>query len=58
MSPGYDNPNHAQARRAIGYDCMFCHNAYSQVPPGRNSEPVYSSKLPEGIDCARCHGPG
>ncbi|MFN7934909.1 MAG: tetratricopeptide repeat protein [Bryobacteraceae bacterium] len=59
MSPGYDRPDHQGFRRKISTDCMFCHNAY---PANRNvtpaSEPVFAGKLPEGIDCQRCHGPG
>src|SRR5260370_10165770 len=61
MNPGYDRPNHDGFRRAITYDCMFCHNAYPEIPAGNNqpfAEPVYTGSLPEGIDCQRCHGPG
>ena len=61
MNPGYDRPDHDGFRRPITYDCMFCHNAYPQIPAGHEqpfAEPVYSGALPEGIDCQRCHGPG
>lgn len=61
MNPGYDRPDHDGFRRAIGYDCMFCHNGYPQIPAGHEqpyAEPVYTGSLPEGIDCQRCHGPG
>jgi predicted CXXCH cytochrome family protein len=61
MNPGYDGPDYPYARRQIAYDCMFCHNAYPNTPPGHDrlgDRPVYSGKLPEGIDCQRCHGPG
>jgi predicted CXXCH cytochrome family protein len=60
MSPGYDRPDQSDSRRKVGYECMFCHNAYPQIPAGHSdhrAEPVYSA-LPEGIDCQRCHGPG
>jgi predicted CXXCH cytochrome family protein len=56
MNPGYDRPDHDGFRRPITYDCMFCHNAYPQVPGGYE-RPVYGA-LPEGIDCQRCHGAG
>jgi predicted CXXCH cytochrome family protein len=59
--PGLDRPNHDGFRRPITYDCMFCHNAYPQIPAGHGrpfTEPVYAGPLPEGIDCERCHGPG
>lgn len=61
MNPGYDRPNHDGFRRALGYECMFCHNGYPQIPAGNGhpfAEPVYLGALPEGIDCQRCHGPG
>lgn len=61
MSPGYDRPDHQDVRRKISFDCMFCHNGYPDLPPGADkpaSEPVWPEKLPEGIDCQRCHGPG
>lgn len=60
MSPGYDRPNHPGFRRQIGYDCMFCHNAYpdSTGGPRAGSDPVFPAPMPEGIDCQRCHGPG
>jgi predicted CXXCH cytochrome family protein len=61
MSPGYDNPHQKDFRRAIGPDCMFCHDGY--VTPDRNAgsrneEAVFSNSLPNGIGCQRCHGPG
>lgn len=61
MNPGYDRPDHDGFRRKISYDCMFCHNGYPKIPPGHDrpfAEPVYVDRLPEGIDCQRCHGPG
>ncbi len=60
LNPGFDT-SHPPAGRRIGYDCMFCHNAYPSIPAGHDdpgSEPVFEGALPEGIDCQRCHGPG
>jgi len=61
MNPGFDNA-HPMTRRTIAYECMFCHNAYPQIPPiahrDLSANPVYGATLPEGIDCQRCHGPG
>jgi predicted CXXCH cytochrome family protein len=61
MNPNYDRPDHEGFRRRIRYDCFFCHNAYPQID-GRaddfHADPIYPEKLPEGIDCQRCHGPG
>lgn len=57
MGPGYDRPDHKDFRRVVTQDCFFCHNGYPETEPlGR--EPVFSGRLPEGIDCQRCHGPG
>jgi predicted CXXCH cytochrome family protein len=59
MNPGYDRPDHQGLERAIGYDCMFCHNAYPETPTGGGprSDAVFL-RIPEGIDCQRCHGDG
>ena len=61
MSPGYDRPDHYDFRRKISYDCFFCHNGYPRLPAGADqagADPVFPDRLPEGIDCQRCHGPG
>ena len=61
MSPGYDRPDHKGFSRRIDYSCMFCHNAYPQLPPGDDAngkDPLFPEELPNGIDCRRCHGPG
>ncbi len=60
MNPGYDTP-HPESRRAVPYECVFCHNAYPRIQADRNapgSEPLFPIAMPEGIDCQRCHGPG
>jgi Flp pilus assembly protein TadD len=59
MSPGYDRADHMDMRRAIGYQCAFCHNGYpKQAGTSLFDDPVFEGELPEGIDCQRCHGPG
>jgi tetratricopeptide (TPR) repeat protein len=60
MNPGYDT-SHPPSHRPVAYECMFCHNGYPQIPAANTaswSEPVFIGELPEGIDCARCHGAG
>jgi predicted CXXCH cytochrome family protein len=60
MVPGSDM-QHPQTRRFVSYKCMFCHNAYPNIPGANEaagSEPVFLGELPQGIDCQRCHGPG
>jgi predicted CXXCH cytochrome family protein len=61
MSPGYDRPDHAGFSRRIGYRCMSCHNGYIQTPSQSDAveeSARFPDRLPEGIDCQRCHGPG
>ncbi len=61
MNPGYDRSDYPGSTRLVGYECMFCHNAYPKIPKGHEepgAEAAYLQPLPEGIDCQRCHGPG
>ena len=61
MSPGYDRPQQEDFRRAVVSQCVFCHNRYpapDQISHLDESEPVFGDRVPEGIDCQRCHGPG
>jgi tetratricopeptide (TPR) repeat protein len=60
MNPGYDRPDHAGFTRAITYGCMSCHNAIPAIAAESirsGAEPVFPERIPEGIDCQRCHGP-
>lgn len=59
MNPGYDTPIQPNSRRKVSYECMFCHNAYPEIPTGHEqlrAEPIFAA-IPNGIDCQRCHGP-
>ena len=61
MSPGYDSPSQHGFRRRVTYGCLFCHNGYPEIEPGSDGfgrEALFKGKIPEGIDCQRCHGPG
>ena len=60
MNPGYDKPDHPDSIRAIAYKCMFCHNAYPEIPKAHEQEGAEAqfTTIGEGIDCQRCHGPG
>lgn len=61
MAPGFDRRDQQDFMRPIGRDCMFCHNAYPDVPLGADAFgklPIYPKELPQGIGCQRCHGPG
>jgi predicted CXXCH cytochrome family protein len=57
MSPGYDWKGQKDFRRAITAECMFCHNGYPEGDAGLERS-IFPEKLPHGIDCQRCHGPG
>ena len=62
MAPGYDRPDHDGVLRRARLECIFCHDAYSDLPPethdGYWRNQGVPSHLPEGIGCQRCHGPG
>lgn len=54
LPPGFEVSN-TSFHRKIDVECMSCHNAIPKV----NSESVnFFEKIPLGIDCERCHGPG
>jgi len=57
MSPGYDSKGQSDFSRAITPECMFCHNGYPEGDAGLERS-IFPEKLPQGIDCQRCHGPG
>lgn len=61
MAPGYDRPDHEGVIRRVRRECMFCHNAYPDVPEGSDAygaPHTFPEDLPEGTGCQRCHGPG
>jgi Flp pilus assembly protein TadD len=60
MAPGFDRPDHSGINRQVTRKCMFCHNAYPQVPIASDQglAQAFPAALPSGIGCQRCHGPG
>lgn len=61
MAPGFDSARHLGVQRTVRRECMFCHNAYPDVPEATDqyARPHrFPESLPEGIGCQRCHGPG
>jgi Flp pilus assembly protein TadD len=61
MAPGFELSQHFGIARQVRRECMFCHNAYPDVPFASDdfSRPhVFPPQLPSGIGCQRCHGPG
>jgi len=60
MSPGFDRVDQPDMQGFIGSECMYCHNGYPRnvaMKPG-SDDSIFPEKMPEGIDCQRCHGPG
>jgi len=61
MAPGYDRPDHDGVLRRVRRECLFCHDAYPELPAGGDAygaAQVFPAALPEGLGCQRCHGPG
>ncbi|MEM1206894.1 MAG: tetratricopeptide repeat protein [Acidobacteriota bacterium] len=61
MAPGFEAADHLGLGRRVRRECMFCHNAYPEVPAGSDGygQPhTFPTELPAGIGCQRCHGPG
>lgn len=61
MSPGFEGAAQEGLTRQIQRPCMFCHNAFPQVPKGSDvhwAPQVFPHELPQGTGCQRCHGPG
>jgi len=61
MNPGFDSPRQPDFRRQILYECLSCHTGYPEIKLGADAmgqEPLFPGRIPEGIDCQRCHGPG
>lgn len=55
LPPGFENGFNSRFTRQIGLECMACHNAQPDFAEGSENKFL---KIPEGIDCERCHGPG
>ncbi len=53
--PGFENGFNTRFSRKIGLECISCHNSLPDFVEGSENKFV---KLPEGITCERCHGPG
>lgn len=55
LPPGYEGGYNSRFNRALGAECLTCHNGYPKFEE-KSFNKYY--KMPEGIDCERCHGPG
>jgi Tfp pilus assembly protein PilF len=54
LPPGYETTNTGFTRK-IDVECMSCHNGMPKVEEGSINK---FTRMPLGIDCERCHGPG
>lgn len=54
LPPGFE-VNNTSFHRKIDVECMACHNA---LPTVNEKSINFFEKIPLGIDCERCHGPG
>ncbi len=55
LPPGFEEGRNVRFTRSIEFECMSCHNAMPEIAPGSDNK---FTKIPDGIDCERCHGPG
>ncbi len=55
LSPGYHEGFNSGFRRALGEECIHCHNGYSPFSEGSTH---HFQAIAQSIDCERCHGPG
>lgn len=61
MSPGFEFENHLGINRRVQRECLFCHNAFPEVPKYSDHSSLphrFPKQLPAGTGCQRCHGPG
>jgi len=54
MAPGYESKN-LRFSRVLESECITCHNHFPELVDGSYHK---FSKMPSGIECERCHGPG
>ncbi|MFY0672978.1 MAG: tetratricopeptide repeat protein [Bacteroidia bacterium] len=55
LPPGFESGNNSRYNRALGMECLSCHNGLPDHVSGSMNK---YEKVPFGIDCERCHGPG
>ena len=55
LPPGFEDGHNTRFSRALGMECISCHNAYPSHVEGSFNK---FNNVPQGIDCERCHGPG
>jgi tetratricopeptide (TPR) repeat protein len=56
LSPGYENGANSRFDRAMGQQCISCHNTGFELKA--NSLNLFHNIGLDGIGCEKCHGPG
>lgn len=55
MAPGFEGGANSRFSRILNTECVTCHNHFPGHVSGSENK---FFKMPEGIECERCHGPG
>ncbi len=55
LAPGFEGGANSRFSRIIATECMTCHNHLPKQLEGAVNK---YEKVPTGIECERCHGPG
>ncbi|HRW74356.1 MAG: tetratricopeptide repeat protein [Lewinellaceae bacterium] len=55
LAPGFEDGANSRFSRILNTECVTCHNHYPEHVQGSENK---FFKMPEGIECERCHGPG
>ncbi len=55
LPPGFEGGHNTRFERKIGLECMSCHNSLPDMVIGSENK---FTRIPTGINCERCHGPG
>jgi len=55
MAPGFQGGGNERFDRFLTLECISCHNNLPQRAEGSINK---FTKMPQGIECERCHGPG
>ena len=55
LPPGFRQGDQTRFDRSIQFECMTCHNGLPELAFGSENK---FNKIPSGVTCERCHGPG
>jgi tetratricopeptide (TPR) repeat protein len=55
LAPGFEDGQNSRFSRLLTTECITCHNHFPEHKEGSINK---YTKMPTGIECERCHGPG